>query len=79
MGFYSSILNGAVIKKGSIIGANALVTQDTVVPENSLVIGVPGKVVKQDGSYQKQGRKNAEIYQHLAQEYLKGKYSEYKK
>lgn len=79
IGIHTTILNGAVIKKGSIIGANALVTQDTVIPEHSLVIGVPGKVVKQDESYQKQGRKNAKIYQHLAQEYLKGKYSEYKK
>lgn len=79
IGIHATILSGAVIKKGSIIGANALVTQDTVIPENSLVLGVPGKVIKQDETYQKQGRKNAEIYQHLAQEYLKGKYPEFKK
>lgn len=79
IGIHSTILSGAVIKKGSIIGANALVTQDTVIPENSLVIGVPGKIVKQDERYQKQGRKNAEIYQHLAQEYLDGKYKEFNK
>jgi carbonic anhydrase/acetyltransferase-like protein (isoleucine patch superfamily) len=79
IGIHATILNGAVIKKGSIIGANALVTQDTVIPENSLVIGIPGKVVKQDEKYQKQGKKNAEIYQHLTKEYLKGTYKEYKK
>lgn len=79
IGIHATVLSGAVIKKGSIIGANALVTQDTVIPENSLVLGVPGKVIKQDEIYQKQGRKNAEIYQHLAKEYLNGKYPEYNK
>lgn len=79
IGIHATVLSGAHIKKGSIIGANALVTQDTLIPENSLVIGVPGKVVKQDKKFQKQGRKNAEIYQHLAQEYNKDMYPEYKK
>ena len=79
IGIHATILNGAFIKKGSIIGANALVTQDTIIPENSLVIGIPGKVVKQDENYRKQARKNAEIYQHLAKKYLKGNFEEYKK
>ncbi len=79
IGIHATVLNGAVIKKGSIIGANALVTQDTVIPEHSLVLGIPGKVVKQDESYQIQGRENAEIYHRLAKEYLDGKHTEYKK
>lgn len=79
IGIHATVLSGAVIKKGSIIGANALVTQDTVIPENSLVLGVPGKVVKQDEAYQQQAHKNATIYQHLTKEYLDGKYQEYKK
>lgn len=78
IGIHATILSGAVIKKGSIIGANALVTQDSIIPENSLVLGVPGKVVKQDEQYRAQGRKNAEIYQHLSKEYINGTYEEYK-
>ena len=77
IGIHATILSGAVVKKGSIVGANALVTQNSIIPENSLVLGVPGKVIKQDESYPKQGRKNAEIYQHLAKEYSDGKYPEY--
>ena len=38
------ILNHAVIGKNCIIGAGALITQNTVIPDNSLVIGSPGKV-----------------------------------
>lgn len=77
IGIHATILSGAVIKKGSIIGANALVTQDAIIPENSLVLGLPGKVVKRDESYQKQAKKNAEIYQQLARAYQQGTFEEY--
>ncbi len=78
IGIHATILSGALIKKGSIIGANALVTQDTTVPENSLVLGVPGKIVKQDKLFQKQAQENAKIYKQLAKEYIKGIFPEYK-
>lgn len=77
IGIHATVLSGAVIKKGSIIGANALVTQGAVIPENSLVLGVPGKVIKQDESYRKEAHKNAIIYQELAKEYSEGKFKEY--
>lgn len=38
------ILNHAVIGKNCMIGAGTLITQNTVIPDNSLVIGTPGKV-----------------------------------
>jgi carbonic anhydrase/acetyltransferase-like protein (isoleucine patch superfamily) len=40
------ILDGAVIGKQSIIGAQALVTQGMKIPPGSLVLGVPAKVVR---------------------------------
>ncbi|RME71794.1 MAG: gamma carbonic anhydrase family protein [Verrucomicrobia bacterium] len=46
IGMGATILDGAVIGHNSIIGANTLVTQGTHIPPGSLVIGVPGKVVK---------------------------------
>lgn len=46
IGMHATILDGAVIGRGSIIGANALVTQGTVIPPGSMVLGSPGKVVK---------------------------------
>lgn len=47
IGIRATVLNGARIGKGSLIGACALVTEHAVIPPNSLVLGVPGKVVRQ--------------------------------
>ena len=47
IGIGSTILNKAKIGKNSIIGANALITENKVIPERSLVIGSPGKVIRQ--------------------------------
>jgi len=47
IGIGAVILNGAKIGKNCIIGANALVTENKEIPDNSLVIGSPGKIVRQ--------------------------------
>jgi carbonic anhydrase/acetyltransferase-like protein (isoleucine patch superfamily) len=66
-------LNGARIGKGSIIGAGAVVTEGMEIPENSVVIGVPGKVFKLTSDAQREHiRKNAESYVDLAGEYAHG-------
>ena len=44
IGIGSTILNKAKIGKNCIIGANTLVTENKVIPDNSLVLGSPGKV-----------------------------------
>ncbi|RMG60826.1 MAG: gamma carbonic anhydrase family protein [Deltaproteobacteria bacterium] len=49
IGIGAIVLDGAVVGKGSIVGAGALVTQGTVIPPHSLVMGIPGKVVKNLG------------------------------
>ncbi len=46
VGMGATILNGADIGKNCIIGANALVPQNMVVPDNSLVVGIPGKILR---------------------------------
>jgi carbonic anhydrase/acetyltransferase-like protein (isoleucine patch superfamily) len=46
IGMQSTILDEAVIGQGSIIGAGALVTQRTVIPPRSLVLGVPARVIR---------------------------------
>lgn len=46
IGMQATVLDGAVIGTGSIVGAGALVPQGTVIPPHSLVLGVPGKVVR---------------------------------
>jgi carbonic anhydrase/acetyltransferase-like protein (isoleucine patch superfamily) len=47
IGIKSVILNGAKIGKNCLIGANALVTERKEIPDGSLVIGSPGKIVRQ--------------------------------
>lgn len=46
IGIKAVLLPGVVIGEGSIVAACALVTQDTVIPPRSLVVGTPGKVVR---------------------------------
>ena len=41
------LLNGAQVGSGSIIGAGAVVREGFVVPPNSLVLGVPGRIVRE--------------------------------
>lgn len=53
IGINSVILNGAKIGKHCVIGANSLITENTVIPDGSLVVGSPGKVIKQLSDKQK--------------------------
>ena len=46
IGINAVILNGAKIGKHCIIGANALIGEGKVIPDGSLVVGSPGKVVR---------------------------------
>tara|TARA_A100001015_G_C15003828_1_gene719775 strand:- start:147 stop:650 length:504 start_codon:yes stop_codon:yes gene_type:complete len=63
IGIGSTILNKAKIGKNSIIGANALVTENKVIPERSLVLGSPGKIVRQVTDEEiKSIKENAEHY-----------------
>jgi carbonic anhydrase/acetyltransferase-like protein (isoleucine patch superfamily) len=47
IGINAVILNGAVIGKNCIIGANALIPEGKVIPDGSVVMGSPGKIVKE--------------------------------
>jgi len=47
IGMGATVLNGAVIGAGSLIGAGALITEGKVIPPRSLVMGMPGKVVRE--------------------------------
>ncbi len=47
IGMGSTILNRAKIGRNCIIGANTLISEGKEIPDNSLVMGSPGKVVKE--------------------------------
>ena len=47
IGMGSTILNGAKIGKGCLIGAGSLITENKIIPDGSLVMGSPGKVLRE--------------------------------
>lgn len=47
IGMGAILLNGCVIGKGSLVAAGALVTQGKIIPPGSMVMGAPGKVVRE--------------------------------
>ena len=46
IGMGAIVLNGAHIGRNCLIGAGALITEGKIIPDNSLVVGAPGKVVR---------------------------------
>ena len=46
IGMGATVLNGAKIGNNCLIGAGALITEGKEIPDGSLVMGVPGKVVR---------------------------------
>ena len=47
IGINAVILNGAKVGKNCIVGANALIGEGKVIPDNSMVLGSPGKVTRE--------------------------------
>jgi carbonic anhydrase/acetyltransferase-like protein (isoleucine patch superfamily) len=64
IGINAVVLNGARIGRNCIIGANTLVPEGMEVPDNSLVVGSPGKVVKEIGDHHRQ------MLEHSARHYV---------
>ena len=46
IGIGATVLNGAAIGANSIIAAGALIPERTIIPPNSLVTGIPGKILR---------------------------------
>jgi carbonic anhydrase/acetyltransferase-like protein (isoleucine patch superfamily) len=47
IGIGAVVLNGAMIGRDCLVGANALITEGKAIPDRSLVVGAPGRVVRQ--------------------------------
>lgn len=68
VGMQAIVLTGATVGEDWVIGAGALVSENKVIPPLSLVLGTPGKVVKQvEPGMSRQG---AEAYLKYAAEFL---------
>ncbi|MEO1091607.1 MAG: gamma carbonic anhydrase family protein [Pseudomonadota bacterium] len=47
IGIAAVVLNGAVIGERCLVGSKALIAENKTIPDDSLVMGAPGKVVRQ--------------------------------
>ncbi|RLL70995.1 gamma carbonic anhydrase family protein [Paenirhodobacter hankyongi] len=73
IGMGATVLNGARIGRGCLIGAGALITEGKEIPDFSLVMGAPGKVVRQlDDAAQEKLLKSAAHYRANAARFAKG-------
>lgn len=75
IGMNSTILDGVVVGDECIIGAGAVVTGKTIVPPKSVVMGVPGKVLRHnDLTLKEKAQRSSENYQRLRDEHIIGRY-----
>ncbi|GAB5404199.1 MAG: gamma carbonic anhydrase family protein [Aureliella sp.] len=72
IGIGAIILNGASVSSGSIVAAGALVPEGKHIPPNSLVMGMPAKVVRETTAEDREKiTRGTEHYVALAKEYQK--------
>ena len=70
VGMHAVVLNGARIGAGCLIGAHALVTEGMEVPDGSVVLGAPGRIVRTlDAAAQARLREGAAHYVENARRY----------
>jgi len=73
IGMGATVLNGARIGRNCLIGANALITEGKEIPDNSMVVGAPGKVIRQiDAEGVRNLAASAERYVQNARRYAAG-------
>lgn len=73
IGMGATVLNGAIIGDNCLIGAGALITEGKAIPDGSLVIGSPGKVVRELDADAIDGlRRSADGYVRNARRFARG-------
>ena len=64
------LLNGVKVGTGSIVGAGAVCTEGMEIPPNSLVLGVPGRIVRQTTDAERERiRRTVASYLELKKQY----------
>jgi len=70
IGMGAVVLSHCRVGPGSVIGAGAVVREGTDIPPRSLVVGVPGRIVRTLEPEENPGRRIAESYREFAARYL---------
>jgi carbonic anhydrase/acetyltransferase-like protein (isoleucine patch superfamily) len=70
IGMGAIVLDGAKVGNDCVIGAGSVVTEGTIVPDGSLVLGIPGKVVKEVSESMKEAfMAGAQLYVELGKQH----------
>ena len=76
IGMGAILLNHVVVGTGSIIGAGAVCPEGMIVPPNSLVLGVPGRVIRQTSEAERERiAKTVRAYLELQDAHRAGRFS----
>jgi len=73
IGINAVIMDGAVIGEGSIVAGGAMVTEGKIFPPNSVVAGVPAKLIGERDN-RRANRMNAWLYHYNAAAYRRGEH-----
>ena len=75
IGMGAILLNGTYVSSGSIVAAGAVCKEGMEIPPNSLVMGVPGRIVRQTTAEERERiKKTVDAYLKLQDEHRAGKY-----
>jgi carbonic anhydrase/acetyltransferase-like protein (isoleucine patch superfamily) len=75
IGMGAILLNGTYVSTGSIVAAGAVVREGFEIPPNSLVMGVPGRIVRQTTAEERERiKKTVDAYLRLQDEHRAGKF-----
>ena len=76
IGMGAILLNNVVVGTGSIIGAGAVCPEGMIVPPDSLVLGVPGRVIRQTSEAERERiAKTVRAYLELQDAHRAGRFS----
>ncbi|MBI1849903.1 MAG: gamma carbonic anhydrase family protein [Planctomycetes bacterium] len=75
IGIGAVLLKGAVIGEGSLVAAGAVISESAVIPPRSLVVGIPGRVIRKvtDEEWERFGN-SARAYHEKALRYARGEF-----
>jgi len=71
IGINATVMDGCVVGRNCVIAGHTILKEGTHIPDNSIVMGVPGKVVRSVNNY-RQTKRNALLYHRNALAYAAG-------
>ena len=73
------VLNRVVVGRGSLVGAGAVCSEGLVIPPNSLVLGVPGRIVRSgDETLRSRGASAVAAYLELSERHRRGEFVQHR-